>query len=548
MSDWWDDPEQRPQQRPGRSSLDPYTSTNPPGTRRSHPTWWIVLSPVLAALTFGYFALRSGRRRLGYLQLGISVAFGIAALTVWYNHYWVHVAITESYLFISLAAVFLVCGVALVAAVVQWRDCERERPPVTAVWGARFATVVALGLVVAPAAAATYVIEPQIQIARHSFVSAPKARPHELDETSPTDDPASAVATDSTVTVGTDAIDPAASPSSVADTVAFPEDTAPAATLAPGSPTRVNFLLLGGDAGPGRWNLRTDSINLVSIDTETGDAAIIGVPRNLLKAPMPPGALRQKFPRGFTDMVSALFVWGSTHEKFVKQALGDTDVAGATLVTASMAEFLGVPIDAWILVDMAGFIDLIDAFGGLDVYVPKKVPAPGNVPAGKHALPKYYNKGWQKMDGTDALAFARSRKADSDYYRMARQRCLLASIAAQKGAGGIAKHWPSVSKVVAKRVRTNMDGDLLKRMLDAARRGLDKTRTVALTPPLVPSGKWSAQTVRQIVADTINNSGKYAPKPETTDTGPTTTHKVGQAPISGAASNIDDVCLTRRSS
>jgi len=553
VSDWWDDSEQRsrqrPGQRPGQSSLDPYANASYTASRRPHPTWWIVLSPVLAALSFGYFALRSGRRRLGYTQLGISVAFGIAALTVWYNNYWVHVAITESYLFISLAAVFLVCGVALVAAVVQWRDCERERPPAGAVWGARFGTLVALGLVVAPAAAATYVIEPQIQIARHSFVSAPKARPHELDESTPTDDEASAAATgDSTVPSATDAIDPSASTDSVADTVAFPEDTAPAVTLAPGSPTRVNILLLGGDAGPGRWNLRTDSMNLVSIDTETGDAAIIGVPRNLLKAPMPPGTLRQKFPRGFTDMISALFVWGSTHEKVVKEALGDTDVAGATLVTASIAELLGVPIDAWVLVDMAGFIDLIDAFGGLDVFVPKRVPAPGNIPAGKHRLPKYYEKGWQKMDGTDALAFARSRKADSDYYRMARQRCLLASIAAQKGAGGVAKHWPSVSKVVAKRVRTNMDGDLLKRLLDAARKGLDQTRTVALTPPLVPSGKWNAKTVRQIVADTISNSGKYAPKPTTTDSGPTTTHKVGQAPISGAASNIDDVCLTRKPS
>ena len=557
MSNWWDESDRAPGGDPYRArdtdpwQGDPYEDAysgrvSDRGGQGAAPTWWIVVSPLLAALSFGWFALRAGHRKLGYTQLALSVAFGIAGLTVWYNHYWVHIAITESYLFLSLASVFLVCGVALVAAVVQWRDCEYQRSFPAARWGARLSTLVAIGVVIAPAAAATYVIEPQIQIARHSFVSAPKALPHELDETADSGSTDTSVVTTDVVTTVSAQPNDSITATSATDTVAVVEDTAPVATLAPSSPTRVNILLLGGDAGPGRWNLRTDSMNLVSIDTETGDAAIIGVPRNLLHAPMPPGPLRKTFPRGFTDMMSHLFVWGSTHEKAVKRALGDTEIAGATVVSASIAELLGVPIDAWVLVDMAGFIDLIDAFGGLDVYVPKKVPAPGNVPAGKHALPTYFTKGWHRMDGTDSLGFARTRKADSDYFRMARQRCLLASIAAQKGASGVAKHWPSVSKVIAKRVRTNMDSTLLKRLLDAAKRGLQKTRTVALTPPLVPSGKWKAQTIREIVADAINNSGKYAPKDSSTDS-TTPRSSIGQAPTSGAAENIDDVCLTRRS-
>jgi len=488
-------------------------------------------------------ALRAGHRKLAYTQMAISAAFGIAAFAVWYNDYWVHIAITESHLFVSLASVFLVCGIAAVAAVVQWRDCEREPHP-TSPWGPRLMTATALLAVAAPAVAATYVIVPQIRVARDSFVSAPSAQPHELDpteDTTATEDTQTGETTASTepgtvdTAPGSDTSVPPTT--AVDDTVLLIDDTGvggvTANTVDTSGDTRVNILLLGGDAGPGRWNLRTDSMNLVSIDTATGDAAIIGVPRNFLHAPMPPGPLRKLYPRGFDDLLNALFVWGDKHSKVVKKALGDTDVPGATLVTASLAELLGVRIDAWVLVDMAGFIDVIDAVGGLDVYVPKKVPAPGNVPAGKHRLAKFFTKGWHKMDGTDALAFARTRHADSDYYRMARQRCLLASLAAQKGASGVAKHWPALSKVIAKRIRTNLTSSLLKRLLKVASQGIEHSRSVALTPPLVKSGRWDARTVRQIVADTISNSGKYAPKPTTTlAPGSTTSVKIGEAPPS----------------
>ncbi|MGH3649275.1 MAG: LCP family protein, partial [Acidimicrobiia bacterium] len=43
---------------------------------------------------------------------------------------------------------------------------------------------------------------------------------------------------------------------------------------------RLNILLLGGDAGPGRSGLRTDTMIVTSIDPLTGDAALFGLPRN----------------------------------------------------------------------------------------------------------------------------------------------------------------------------------------------------------------------------------------------------------------------------
>jgi hypothetical protein len=64
---------------------------------------------------------------------------------------------------------------------------------------------------------------------------------------------------------------------------------------------RVNVLLLGGDAGPGRYSLRTDSMIVVSIDPDTGDTAMISVPRNLEDLPFPPGtAMADEFAE-FSD-------------------------------------------------------------------------------------------------------------------------------------------------------------------------------------------------------------------------------------------------------
>ena len=54
-----------------------------------------------------------------------------------------------------------------------------------------------------------------------------------------------------------------------------------------GGRDRVNVLLLGGDCGPYREGVRTDSMILVSLDTHTGRAVTFSLPRNMMNAPFP---------------------------------------------------------------------------------------------------------------------------------------------------------------------------------------------------------------------------------------------------------------------
>ena len=54
-----------------------------------------------------------------------------------------------------------------------------------------------------------------------------------------------------------------------------------------GDKDRVNVLLLGGDGGDGRDGVRTDTVIVASIDTETGATTTFSLPRNLEELPFP---------------------------------------------------------------------------------------------------------------------------------------------------------------------------------------------------------------------------------------------------------------------
>lgn len=66
-------------------------------------------------------------------------------------------------------------------------------------------------------------------------------------------------------------------------------------------PGRLTFLLAGGDAGPGRGGLRTDTIMVATVDLDTGEAALFGIPRNMAQIPMP-----KRFENAFVDMEQRL--------------------------------------------------------------------------------------------------------------------------------------------------------------------------------------------------------------------------------------------------
>jgi anionic cell wall polymer biosynthesis LytR-Cps2A-Psr (LCP) family protein len=147
------------------------------------------------------------------------------------------------------------------------------------------------------------------------------------------------------------------------------------------------------------------------------------------------------------------------------------------------------------------------------------------------------------------LSFVRSRKADSDYPRMGRQRCALASLAAQATPVDIALRWPAITSVMAEHVRTNLTPELLEALVSAVGKDPSPTRSLALVPPRFSSTRWTLEDVRDAVALVVAGS---APVPETTPAGagstqvsPTTLQPQPPAPELTSAAEVAEECQIR---
>lgn len=200
-----------------------------------------------------------------------------------------------------------------------------------------------------------------------------------------------------------------------------------------GGRDRVNVLLLGGDGGEGRDGVRTDTVILVSIDTRTGKTVMFSLPRNMLNAQFPDDSpLHDLYPTGFSvpgdpgsSMLNAIYkVVPAMHPGI----LGDSTNEGADAIKQAVGGSLGVDVDYYVLVNLKGFQEIVDAIGGITVNVNTRVAINGNTDAG---IPP---TGWiepgpdQELDGFHALWFARGRYGSDDYQRMDRQRCTVAAI------------------------------------------------------------------------------------------------------------------------
>src|SRR3954463_10404640 len=119
---------------------------------------------------------------------------------------------------------------------------------------------------------------------------------------------------------------------------------------------------------------------------------------------------------------------------------------------------------------MAGLAAIIDALGGVVVDVgPVPLPIGGVTYDGRPVPPDgYVPAGVQHLDGNQALWFARSRRNSDDYDRMARQRCLIDAVLAQKRPLDVVTHFQSVAEATANSVTTNIPQALLPTLLTLA--------------------------------------------------------------------------------
>src|SRR4029450_1943247 len=92
------------------------------------------------------------------------------------------------------------------------------------------------------------------------------------------------------------------------------------------------------------------------------------------------------------------------------------------------------PIDYFALVNLPGFQDLVNAFGGIQLRVTTRIPIGGEVlPDGTNVPPHGYlgPKLYTHMTGRQAMWYARARYGSTDYARMAPHRRAWCALARQ---------------------------------------------------------------------------------------------------------------------
>ncbi len=387
-----------------------------------------------SAIFPGWGQLRTGHRRFGLALATGSALFIVTAVTVVAQEGALGVV---GWLVDPEVLLVLVVADVLIATVRIWST--------THAWvisGGRPVSLVLIGLVLVvgiPHAAAGYYMFETRSTLMTVFAPPPAPVPMAAADSSTT-------TAESTTTTTTTTLAPA----EILHHAQGPPQTDPpetATTLHMGT-ERFTVLLLGGDSGPGRRGLRTDSVMVVTVDTVTGDAAVMGLPRNLGGLTFSDGS---EFPGLGRGMLNEVYQWGQRNP----DRFGGVD-PGAAAVADVVGSLLGLPIDNFVLVDMAGFARLIDLLGGVDVEVKREVRAPLYDPSdGSHTMITI-PPGTQTLSGDLALAFARSRTGSNDYDRMGRQRCLLAAVADQVEPLSLFAHLPDLLHAVEDNVTTDI--------------------------------------------------------------------------------------------
>jgi LCP family protein required for cell wall assembly len=270
-------------------------------------------------------------------------------------------------------------------------------------------------------------------------------------------------------------------------------------------------LIVGGDAGPDRWSLRTDTMILVSVDVKTGRAAMFGIPRNLYNVPLPQ-RLARLFPNGvFPRMLNELFSYADLRPS---QFPGGKS-RGYLATGAAIEALTGVDLDGIAVADLRGFVKLVDALGGLDITIRKSLyDSHYPLEDGSGWIQVSFKPGKYHLNGRMALAYARSRHQDSDYGRMHRQQEVLMALRNQMKPLCLVPRVGQLAKIAKASLWTNISAKSIPGLLELASRVDTRTiRQVFFNPPTYRMilQQDDVQRIRKAVRDVFKGP---APKPD----------------------------------
>jgi LCP family protein required for cell wall assembly len=186
----------------------------------------------------------------------------------------------------------------------------------------------------------------------------------------------------------------------------------------------LNVLAIGSDTREGANNViggdspgLADTTMVVHLSADNTWAAGVSIPRDsMVQMPDCVGPDGRIVPGGLRQFNAAY------------------PIGGPVCVQRTVESLTGLRIDHFVVVDFVGFVDMVDAVGGVTIYIPEPISDPNSK--------IYFEAGCQTLDGKQALDYVRVRKGvgggdGSDTGRIERQQAFLTSLIQKVTSSGV---------------------------------------------------------------------------------------------------------------
>lgn len=238
----------------------------------------------------------------------------------------------------------------------------------------------------------------------------------------------------------------------------------------------LNMLVLGTDSrDPDAVDTgdieRADTIMLMHVPASRDEAFLISIPRDLwvFVPPNPDGS-------------------AGGHEAKINAA---TAFGGVPLMVQTVEEYTGVRIDHVMLLDFAGFVEVTDALGGVDMHIDQTIES-------IHGDHRVFEEGNQHLNGEEALDYIRQRKqfADGDFARMRNQQQFLKALMDKAASTGTLTNPGKLNAFLQTTTKTlTVDEEFSLRSVGWKLRNLRSDNLTFLTSPHAGTGSAGGQSV-----------------------------------------------------
>ena len=189
-------------------------------------------------------------------------------------------------------------------------------------------------------------------------------------------------------------------------------------------PRRFLVYLSGTDTfGSAATRARSDVNILAAVDTQAKKLLLVATPRD--------------FYVTFPETGGA------------KDKLAHAGIYGVEASAAALEGLYGVTVNYWVKLNFTGFVELIDALGGVEVYSDQAFTVEPI---------RTYQQGYNQLTGLEALAFARERYSfpDGDYQRAKNQMEVIRAVVEKCSSFALVQNFRPVLEAAGEHLETNM--------------------------------------------------------------------------------------------